>query len=121
MVEIFNRTLFSNLFLKTPTFYGRIDGRSCSCMLYCENHFNFEHDWEDRIMRYTLDLIVVSIGIIGFFQLVSIIDIFLYTHMFLCMYAYISNNINFDWYPIFSYIYVFLLCLLYFYILEHKF
>ena len=42
-------------------------------MLYSENHFKLEHDWEDRNMRYTLDLIVVSIGIIGFFQLVSIL------------------------------------------------
>ena len=49
-------------------------------------------------MRYTLDLIVVSIGIIEFFQLVSILIFFLYTHMFVCMYAYISNSIDFDWY-----------------------
>ena len=74
-----------------------MDGRSCSCMLYIENLFNLDHEWEDRNMRYTLDLIVVSIGIIEFFQLVSILS-FLYTHIFLCMYAYISNSINFDWY-----------------------
>ena len=44
MVE-FSNTFFSNLFLKTPTFHGRMDGRSCSCMLYIENHFKLEHDW----------------------------------------------------------------------------
>ena len=37
-------------------------------MLYVENHFKLELDWEARNMRYTFDLIVVSIGIIGFFQ-----------------------------------------------------
>ena len=44
--------------------------------------FKLEHEWEDRNMRYTLDLIVVSIGIIEFFQLVSILTFFLYTHIF---------------------------------------
>ena len=77
LVEIFKQTTLSNLFfLKTPTFHGRLDGRSCSCMLYSENHFKLEYDWEDRNMRYTLDLIVISIGIIGFFQLVSILTSF---------------------------------------------
>ena len=52
-------------------------------------------------MRYTLDLIVVSIGIIEFFQLVSILTFFVYSYIFVCMYAFISNSINFDWYLIF--------------------
>ena len=62
-------------------------------------------NWEDRNMRYTLDLIVVSIGIIEFFQLVSILT-FLCTHIFffICMLALqrisISIGINF------SYIYI---------------
>ena len=58
-------------------------------MPYIENHFKLEHDWEDRNMRYTLDIIVVSIGIIGFFQLVSILT-FLYTHIYLyvCMLSF---------------------------------
>ena len=82
MVEFSNILYFSNLFLKTPTFHGRMDGRSCSCMLYIENLFKLEHDWEDRNMRYTLDLIVVSIGIIEFFQLVSILTFLVYSYIF---------------------------------------
>ena len=90
MVEIFKLTIFSNLFLKTPTFHGRLVGSSCSCMLYSENHFELEHEWMVGYMRYTLGLIVVSIGIIGFFQLVSML-IFLYTHIFVCMNALNSS------------------------------
>ena len=52
-------------------------------------------------MRYTLNLIVVSIGIIGFFQLVSILTFLVYSYMLLYMYAYIPNSINFDWNLIF--------------------
>jgi len=33
-------------------------------------------------MSYTLDLIIVSIGIIGWFQLVSILTFFVYSYMF---------------------------------------
>ena len=36
-------------------------------------------------MRYTLDIIVVSIGIIGFFQLVSILTFFVYSYFLLCV------------------------------------
>ena len=38
-------------------------------------------------MRYTLELIVVSIGIIGFFQLVSILTFIVYSYIFVyvCM------------------------------------
>ena len=36
-------------------------------------------------MRYTFDLIVVSIGIIGFFQLVSILTFLVYSYIFVCM------------------------------------
>ena len=71
-------------------------------------------------MSYTLDLIVVSIGIIGFFQLVSILT-FLYTHiLFLCMYAFNSNDINFNWYLTFH-TYICFICAYYIPIsLKHK-
>ena len=70
-------------------------------------------------MSYTLAMIVISIGIIEFFQLVSIL-IFLYTHICLCMYAFYSNGINLYWYLIFH-TYMFYLCLLYPYILSTNF
>ena len=60
-------------------------------------------------MSYTLDIIVVSIGIIGFFQLVSILTFLVYSYIFLCMYAFTSNYINFDLVSNFSYIYMFML------------
>ena len=57
-------------------------------------------------MSYTLDHIMFSIGIIGSFQLVSILTFFFYTHIYvLYMYAYPSYSINFDWYLIFIHIY----------------
>ena len=49
------------------------------CMLIIENHFKLEHEWAVGNMRYTLDLIVVSIGIIGLFQLVSIFTSLVYS------------------------------------------
>jgi len=52
-------------------------------------------------MSYTLDLtFVISIGIIEFFQLVSIWHIFfVYSYVFaLCMYVCTSYSINFNWY-----------------------
>ena len=99
MVDVFKPTIFSkSILLKTPTFYGRLVGRPCSCMLYRENHFKLERDWVVVIWCIHLIIIVVSIGIIGLFQLVPIIDISLYTHIFVCMHAYISNVINFNWY-----------------------
>ena len=68
MVEFFKQTIFFKPILKTPTIDGRLDGRSCLCMLYIENHFKHEHDWVVGYMSYTLDLIiVVSIGIIELF------------------------------------------------------
>ena len=84
--RVFKHTIFSKPILKTPTFNGRLDGRSCSYMLYSENHFKLEHDWVVGIMRYTLDLIVVSIGIIEFFQLVSILT-------FLCWLRFPAHKI----------------------------
>ena len=47
--------LLVSIFLKTPTFHGWMDGRSCSCMLYIENYFKLEHDWEDRLYELYLD------------------------------------------------------------------
>ena len=44
--------------------------------VYIENLFNLVHEMGGRNMRYTLDLIVVSIGIIEFFfQLVLILTL----------------------------------------------
>ena len=67
---------------------------------FIENHFKHEHDWVVGNMRYTFDIIVVSIGIIGSFQLVSILTFFFVCILiyFLWMYALTSNSINFDWY-----------------------
>jgi len=50
--------------------------------------FKLAHDWVVVDMRYTLDLIVVSIGIIEFFQLVSILTSFcilIYVLFYICM------------------------------------
>ena len=65
---------------------------------FIENHFKLEHDWVVGNMRYTFDIIVVSIGIIGFFQLISILTFLVYSYIFLCIYAFTSYSINFDWY-----------------------
>ena len=55
-------------------------------------------------MRYTFDLIVISIGIIEFFQLVSILTFLVYSYMFVCMYASFQRiSISIGIY--FSYIY----------------
>ena len=64
-------------------------------------------------MRYTLDLIMFSIGIIGSFQLVSLLTFFLYTHIcfYICMLS-ISNSINFDWYLI-LHTYICFICVYY--------
>ena len=57
-------------------------------------------------MRYTFDIIVVSIGIIEFFQLVSILTFLVYSYMFVCMYASLpSISISIGIY--FPYIYMF--------------
>ena len=55
--------------------------------VYIENHFKLVHEMGGSYMRYTLDLIV-SIGIIEFFQLVSILTFFVYSYMLVCMYAF---------------------------------
>ena len=41
-------SIFKPIF-ENPTFQERLVGRSCSCMLYSENHFKLEHDWEVRL------------------------------------------------------------------------
>ena len=87
-----------NLFLKTPTIDGRMDGRSCSCMLYNKNHFKLEHDWVVGNMRYTLILLLfqlISLNSFNWYQFWS----FLYTYicLYVCMF-FNSNSINFDWY-----------------------
>ena len=105
LVEFFKQIIFSNLFLKTPTFHGRMDGRSCSCMLYSENHLNLNMIGRIGNMSYTFDIIVVSIGIIGFFQLVSILTFLVYSYN---VFVYVC--FQFLWYQfqllsIYSYIY----------------
>ena len=40
-------------------------------------------------MRYTFDIIVISIGIIEFFQLVSILTFLVYSYMFIKIKMYI--------------------------------
>ena len=58
-------------------------------------------------MMYTLDLIVVSIGIIEFFQLVSILTFFcilIYFHVYMLAFQRVSISIGIY----FSYIYMFL-------------
>ena len=86
MVVIFKHTIFSNPFLKTPTFYGRMDGRSCSCMHYSENLFKLEHDWEDRLYDvYTWSLLL--------FQLVSLNSFIWYQYeYFFCILIYVLKG-----------------------------
>ena len=69
--------------MKIPTIYGWLDGRSCSCMLYSENHFKTCAWMGGSNMRYTLIIIVVSIGIIGLFQLVPILTFIVYSYIFI--------------------------------------
>ena len=91
MVEFSNILYFQTYFFENPTFHGRLDGSPCLVCFYWKSFLNMCMKWVVGNMRYTLDIIVVSIGIIGSFQLVSILT-FLYTHiLFLCMYA-------FNWY-----------------------
>ena len=76
--------------------------------------------WVVGYMRYTLVFIVVSIGIIEFFQLVSILTFFCILIFLLCMYA-------FNWYHLLwlvlvlfhTHIHVYL-CLLYPYVFKHE-
>ena len=51
-------------------------------MLYSENHFKPEHGWEARLYELYFDIIVISIGIIGFFQLVSTLTFLVYSYIF---------------------------------------
>ena len=89
MVEFSNILYFSNLFLKTPTIHGRMDGRSCSCMLYNENHLRLEHDWEDSYMMYTLDhYCCFNWYHWNFFSIGINMYIFLYTHICFVLYMY---------------------------------
>ena len=109
LVEFFKQTIFSNLFLlKTLPSTGGWMGDHAHVCFIVKIIVNLNMCWEDRNMRYTFDIIVVSIGIIGFFQLVSILTFSLYTHiLFLCMYAFNYNGINFNWYLIFIHIFFF--------------
>ena len=50
-------------------------------------YLNISMNGRIGIMSYTFDIIVVSIGIIGFFQLVSILTflVYSYTFFYVCM------------------------------------
>ena len=104
---------FKSIFLKTPTINGRMDGRSCSCMLIMKIILNL--NMIGRIGIWDIHLISLL------FQLVSLNSFnwyqfwpFLYTHicLYVCMFFLNSNGINFYWYLIFhTYIFVDSLCL----------
>jgi len=67
-------------------------------------------------MSYALDLIfVISIGIIEFFQLVSIWHLFVYSYMFVFYICMLALHIvsNFNWYLSFTYIYRGFICAYY--------
>ena len=55
MVEIFKHTLFSNLFLKTPTFTGGWLGDHAHVCFIVKIILNLNMCWEDSYMMYTLD------------------------------------------------------------------
>ena len=69
--------------------------------------------WVVVDMSHTLDLFIVSIGIIEFFQLVSILTSFCILIYVLYMYAYTSYSINFNWYLFLTYIYRWFICAYY--------
>jgi len=74
--------------------------------------FILNHDWVVGYMRYTLVFIVVSIGIIELFQLVSIWHLFVYSYMFVFYICMLALHIvsNFNWYLSFTYIYRWFIC-----------
>ena len=87
LVVIFKRTLFSNLFLRTLPYKGGWMGDHVHVYFKMKTIWYLNHDWEVyRNMRYTLDFIVVSIGIIEFFQLVSILTFLVYSYI--CVYVW---------------------------------
>ena len=120
MVEFSNKLSFSNLFLKTPTFYGRLDGRSCSCVLYSENYFKLEHEWVVGNMRYTSDIIVVSIVSLDSFNWYQYWH-FLYTHiyfLYVCMLTLQIVSILIGTHFSYTYIFFMYVCL---YFIEYQF
>jgi len=48
MVELFKHTIFSNLFLKTPTYLRAVGWATMSCMLLIENPFKHVHEMGGR-------------------------------------------------------------------------
>ena len=81
--RVFKHTIFSNLFLKTLPIQGRLVGRPCLACALLKIILNMCMKWVVGNMSYTLDIIVVSIGIIGFFQLVSILTFLVYSYIFM--------------------------------------
>ena len=75
-------------------------------MLYSENHSKLEHEMGGSNMRYTLDLFIVSIGIIEFFQIGINLDIScILIYFSICM-TCTSKYINFNWYRLFIHTYL---------------
>ena len=116
LVEIFKQTTLSNLFFwkPLPSMGGWMGDHVLECFIM-KILFILNHDWVVGYMRYTLVFIVVSIGIIEFFQFGINLDILLYTHIcfVLYMYAYTSYSINFNWYLFLTYIYRWFICAYY--------
>ena len=68
MIDVFKHTLFFKPIFENPYLLRAAGWKSMPCMFFIENHFKHEHEWVVGYMRYTLDIIIVSIGIIRFFQ-----------------------------------------------------
>ena len=108
MVVVFKHTIIFKSIFENP-YLPRADG--WEIMFMYALHWKSFKTWI-MIGRYIviwdihLFFIVISIGIIEFFQLVSILTFFLYTHILSCMYACISKSINFYWYLFLIHIHV---------------
>ena len=79
---------FQIIIFENPHLLRVVGWATMPCMLNIENHFKHVHEMGGRNMRYTLDIIVVSIGIIGSFQLVSILTFFcilIYFFLYVCL------------------------------------
>ena len=88
MVEFSNIFYFRTYFWKPLPATGGWMGDHAHVCFHSENHFKLEHEWVVGYMRYTFDIIVFSIGIIGFFQLVSILTFLVYSYIFyICMHT----------------------------------
>ena len=119
LVVVFKHTLFFKPIFENPYLLRAVGWATIPCMYFIENYFKLEHEWEDRLN----EIYIWSYCYFNWYHWILSIGInnwhFLYTHIFVCMYAFISKNIN-SIGIYFSYIYMFYLCLLYPYIFKHK-